>query len=154
MDYNPGHFLHYTYLDEKIKTLYSSDYKMLSLFIYFSIFVIFISSLGLYGLSSFLIEQRIKEIGIRKILGGSENQITLLLAKDYLKLVLLAGLMASPIVYFLMDSWLDSFAIRISINGWYFLAGIILVMLLAFLTVLIRSYHAVRRSPALALKYE
>jgi putative ABC transport system permease protein len=153
-DFNKGHFMHYTYLDQKMKSLYSSDYKMLSLFIYFSIFVIFISSLGLYGLSSFLIEQRIKEIGIRKVLGGSENQITMLLAKDYLKLVLFAGIIASPFVYFLMGSWLDGFAIHVNINGWYFVLGILLIMLFAFLTVLVRSYNAVRRSPAAALKYE
>ena len=77
-----------------------------------------------------------------------------MLARDYLQLVLLAGLLASPVVYFLMDSWLDHFATRISINGWYFLAGILLVMVFAFLTVMVRSYRAVRRSPALALKYE
>ncbi len=153
-DYNEGHFMHYTYLDEKMTSLYSSDNKMLMLFIYFSIFVIFISSLGLYGLSSFLIEQRIKEIGIRKVLGGSENQITMLLAKDYLILVLLAGFIASPIVYYLMSSWLEGFAIRVSINGWYFVLGILMIMIFAFLTVLIRSYKAVRRSPAAALKYE
>jgi putative ABC transport system permease protein len=153
-DFNPGHYMHKTYLTDKLESLYAADQKMLSLFIYFSIFVIFISSLGLYGLSSFLIEQRIKEIGIRKVLGGSENQITLLLARDYVRLVLIAGLIASPVVYFLMNSWLDTFAFRITINGWYFVAGILLGMLFAFTTVLVRSYRVVRRSPALALKYE
>jgi putative ABC transport system permease protein len=153
-EYNKGHFMHNTFLQDKLESLYAADSKMLSLFIYFSIFVIFISSLGLYGLSSFLIEQRFKEIGIRKVLGGSENQITLLIAKDYLKLVLIAGLIASPIVYFLMSNWLGTFAYQITISGWYFVAGILLIMAFAFLTVMIRSYKAVRRSPALALKYE
>jgi putative ABC transport system permease protein len=88
------------------------------------------------------------------VLGGSENQITMLIAKDYLKLVLIAGLIASPIVYFLMSSWLGTFAYQITISGWYFLAGILLIMAFAFLTVMVRSYKAVRRSPALALKYE
>jgi len=152
--YNKGHYLHTTYLADKLKSLYAADYKMLSLFTYFSIFVVFIASLGLYGLSSFLIERRIKEIGIRRVLGGSENQITLLLAKDYLKLVLIAGLIASPIVYFLMKSWLNSFAYHISINGWFFATGIVVMMIFAFMTVLIRSYKAVRKSPSLALKYE
>ncbi len=153
-EHNQGHYMHHTFLTDKLDSLYAADNKMLSLFIYFSIFVIFISSLGLYGLSSFLIEQRIKEIGIRKVLGGSENQITLLLAKDYIGLVLIAGLIASPLVYFLMTAWLDTFAFHIVINGWYFVAGILLTMLFAFLTVLIRSYRAVRRSPSIALKYE
>jgi putative ABC transport system permease protein len=115
---------------------------------------VFIASLGLYGLSSFLIERRIKEIGIRRVLGGTENQITLLLAKDYLKLVLVAGLIASPLVYVLMNSWLNSFAYHISINGWYFAGGIMVMLLFAFLTVAIRSYKAVRQSPSFALKYE
>jgi putative ABC transport system permease protein len=78
----------------------------------------------------------------------------LLLAKDYLKLVLVAGLIASPLVYFLMTAWLDTFAYHITINAWYFVAGILDMMLFAFLTVLIRSYKAVRQSPSFALKYE
>ena len=152
--FNEGHFMHFTFLDEKLESLYSADKKMLSLFIYFSIFVIFISSLGLYGLSSFLIEQRTKEIGIRKILGGSEYRIILLLAKDYLVLVFLAGLIASVPVYYLMNNWLNTFAFHININGWYFAFGIAIALAFAFLTVLIRSYNVVRRSPAYALKYE
>lgn len=78
----------------------------------------------------------------------------MLLAKDYLKLVLLAGFIASPIVYYLMTSWLEGFSIHVNINGWYFVLGILIIMIFAFLTVLIRSYNAVRRSPAAALKYE
>jgi len=152
--FNSGHFMHFTFLKDKLNSLYADDLKMLSLFIYFSIFVIFISSLGLYGLSSFLIEQRTKEIGVRKILGGSENRITLLLAKDYLTLVFFAGLIASPIVYFLLNRWLNTFANHISINAWYFVGGILAALLFAFITVVIRSYKVVRQSPAWALRYE
>lgn len=152
--YNKGHFMHYTFLEDKIQSLYGADRKMLSIFIYFTFFVMFISSLGLYGLSSFLIEQRTKEIGIRKVLGGSDLRIILLLAKDYTGLVFISGLVASPIVYFLMKKWLDTFSIHISINGWSFVAGILLMMALAFLTVVIRSFHVLRQNPALALKYE
>jgi len=152
--FNEGHFMHFTFLEEKLESLYAADMKMLSLFIYFSFFVIFISSLGLYGLSSFLIEQRTKEIGIRKILGGSEHRIILLLAKDYLVLVFIAGLIASVPVYYLMNKWLNTFAFHININGWYFVFGIAIALAFAFFTVLIRSYNVVRRSPAYALKYE
>jgi putative ABC transport system permease protein len=152
--YNQGHFMHFTFLDDKLNNLYADDLKMLSLFIYFSIFVIFISSLGLYGLSSFLIEQRTKEIGIRKVLGGGENRITLLLAKDYLMLVLIAGLIATPIVYFLLNRWLNSFSYHITLNAWYFLGGILIALAFAFTTVFIRSYKVVRQSPSIALKYE
>lgn len=149
--YNKSQYLHYTYLDNKLKSLYSGDYKMLSLFIYFSIFVIFIASLGLYGLSSFLIEQRTKELGIRKVLGGSANNILLLLVKDYLKLVLLAGFIASPVVYLLMGKWLKMFAISIEMNVWYFIIGILSSLLIAFSTVFIRVYRVIKQSPSLSL---
>jgi len=152
--YNKGHFMHYTFLDDKIQSLYGADRKMLSIFIYFTLFVMFISSLGLYGLSSFLIEQRTKEIAIRKVLGGSDKRIILLLIKDYFLLVFIAGLLASPLVYYLMNKWLNTFSVHISINGWYFVAGILLMMALAFLSVVIRSFHVLRQNPALALKYE
>jgi len=152
--FNPGRFMHYTFLNEKLDSLYADDKKMLSLFIYFSIFVVFISSLGLYGLSSFLIEQRTKEIVIRKILGGSDNRITLLIAKDYLVLVFIAGIIASPVVYFLLNNWLSAFAYHIKISVWYFAGGILAALIFAFFTVLIRSYKVVRQSPAFALKYE
>ena len=124
--------MHYTFLSQKLESLYSGDLKMLSLFFYFSIFVIFISGLGLYGLSSFLIEQRSKEIGIRKVLGGSERQITFMLARSYLKLVLLSALVASPLVYYLMSKWMDTFAYRIPINGWDFALGILITLSIAF----------------------
>jgi putative ABC transport system permease protein len=153
-EFNPGHFMHYTFLEDKIKSLYRVDQKMLSLFFYFSMFVIFISSLGLYGLSSLLIEQRTKEIGIRKVLGGSEQQIILLLAKDYLVLVLFAGLLVSPAVFYLMNKWLETFAYNVTISGWYYVLSILLALVIAFCTVYIRSFNVVRRSPAAALKYE
>ena len=152
--FNKGRYMHYSFLEDKIQSLYAADLKMLSLFTYFSLFVIIISSLGLYGLSSFLIEQRTREIGIRKVLGGSDNRIILSLVRDYIWLVLIAGLITSPVVYYLMNKWLDTFSIHIYINGWYFAGGILLVMALAFLTVVIRSYSVVRQNPAVALKYE
>ena len=152
--YNKNQYLHYTYLDSKLDSLYRGDYKMLALFIYFSIFVIFISSLGLYGLSSFLIEQRTRELGIRKVLGGSANNILILLVKDYLKLVLLAGIIASPLVYFLMSKWLNMFSKSIEINGWYFAIGIISTLLIAFTTVFVRVYKVIKEPPSLALSYD
>lgn len=153
-EFNSGQYMHYTLLEDKIKSLYRVDHKMLSLFIYFSLFVIFISSLGLYGLSSLLVEQRTKEIGIRKVLGGSENQIIILLAKDYLLLVLLAGLLVSPLVYYLMNQWLSTFAYTVPISGWYYFFSILAALIVAFFTVYIRSFNVVRNSPSAALKYE
>ncbi len=152
--YNKGRYMHYSFLEDKIQSLYAADRKMLSLFSYFTFFVMFISSLGLYGLSSLLIEQRTKEIAIRKVLGGSDKRIILLLVKDYFRLVLIAGLVASPVVYYLMNRWLNTFSVHITLNGWYFVAGILAMMALALITVIIRSYHVLRQNPAPALKYE
>ncbi len=152
--FNPGYNIYYTSLKQKIDDLYSPDQRMLSLFVYFSLIVLFISSLGLYGLSAYLIEQRSKELSIRKVLGGSKNQILFLLSKEYLVLVLLAGALASPLVYFFIKHWLDSFAYHIHLSIFYFLLSILFVCLISFLTVLVQSYRILRKSPAEYLKYE
>ncbi len=144
--------LHLITLDEKLTSLYSGDKKMLSLFFYFSLFVVFISSLGLYGLSSFLIQQRTREIGIRRVLGGSERQLITMLAMGYLKLVFLSGLIATPIVYFLMNKWLSGFAYQISLNIGFFLAGIVIALVIAFITVLMRSVKVIKEELSVSLK--
>jgi putative ABC transport system permease protein len=151
--YNKGNFMHYTTLEKKLESLYKGDKNMLSIFIYFAVFVIFISSLGLYGLTSFLIQQRTKEIGIRRVLGGSEIQILTLLAMVYLRIVLIAGVIASLIVYVLMSKWLNTFAFHINLNGWYFFYGIMITFIIAFTTVTIRAFKVVREKPSKALKY-
>ncbi len=152
--FNKGYTLYYTFLGQKLNTLYSSDQKLLSLFFYFSLFVIFLSALGLSGLSSFLIAQRSKEISIRKVLGGSEKRIVFMLVKEYVLLVLLAGLIISPVVWYFMQKWLNSFAYHIHLNLCYFITGITLVLLLAFVTVLLQALYRVRQQPVEALKYE
>ena len=152
--FNKGYGMHYTFLNEKLKSLYQSDEKLLSLFVYFSIFFLFISSLGLYGLTSLFIEQRTKEIGIRKVLGGSERRLLFLIFRDYLKNVLIAGLLASPVVYLLMNQWLDGFAYSISLSVWFFVAGILFVLLIALITVFLRSLNIIGQKPAQSLKYE
>ncbi|NQU34475.1 MAG: ABC transporter permease [Bacteroidetes bacterium] len=152
-EFNEDSFLHFALLDKKLESLYKGDNNMLSIFIYFAFFVIFISSLGLYGLTSFLIQQRTKEIGIRRVLGGSEFQIIGMLAFVYLRVVLIAGLIASVIVYILLSSWLNTFAFHISMNGWYFVAGITITLIIAFGTVFIRSIKVVQEKPSVSLNY-
>jgi len=152
--FNPAYPIHYTFLGDKLDSLYQSDQKIFSIFFYFTIFILLISSLGLYGLSAFLVEQRSKEISIRKVLGGSEEQIILLMVKEYMALVLLAGVLAVPLVYLFMSRWLDGFAYRISLSPIYFVLGIVVVALIAFVTVLIQSYQIVRKNPTLSLKHE
>ncbi|MBN2637673.1 MAG: ABC transporter permease [Bacteroidales bacterium] len=151
---NPGYNLYYTDLSQKISGLYQTDQRMLSLFIYFSLIVLLISSLGLYGLSAFLIEQRSKEISIRKILGGSDMKILWFIAKEYLWLVLVAGIIASPVVYYFTYQWLNRFAYHIPLNILYFPLGILFVLMMALLTVWIKSYSILRQNPSAVIKYE
>jgi len=151
--FNKGSYLHYTSLDSKLASLYNRDNNMLSLFIYFAVFVVFISSLGLYGLTSYLIQQRTREIGIRRVLGGSEIRIIMMLAFVYLRVVIIAGIIASALVYFLLDNWLNSFAYHITMNGWYFVGGILLTLVISFSTVAISSFKVVRDKPSVSLNY-
>lgn len=144
--------LHFISLEEKLESLYRGDTKLLGLFFYFSLFVVFISSLGLYGLSSFLIQQRTREIGIRRVLGGSQNQLILMLSKGYLRLVLFSGLITIPLVYYLMNHWLDGFAYQISLHAGFFVVAILIALLIAFTTVLIRSFKITKEQPAVSLK--
>lgn len=152
--FNPGYNIYYTDLNQKIIGLYQTDQRMLTLFIYFSFIVLIISSLGLYGLSAFLIEQRSKEISIRKILGGSDIKILWFLAKEYLWLVFLAGIIASPVVYYFTDQWLNQFAYHIPLNLIYFPVGILIVLTMALFTVWIKSYGILRQNPSAVIKYE
>jgi putative ABC transport system permease protein len=133
---------------------YEREEKMLSLFSYFSLIVILISSLGLYGLSAFTIEQRTKEIGIRKILGSNPKQLIQLLITDFLKLVLIAGIVALPITYYLMSEWLNGFANRVGLNPVWFGIGMFLAILIALITVVSQAIKAVNKNPVDAIKYE
>ncbi len=144
--------LHFISLEEKLASLYSGDTKLLGLFFYFSLFVVFISSLGLYGLSSFLIQQRTREIGIRRVLGGSQNQLIVMLAKGYLRLVLFSGLITIPLVYFLMNEWLKGFAYQIIPHAGFYIVAILIALVIAFTTVLIRSFRITKEQPAVSLK--
>ena len=120
----------------------------------FTLIAILISCLGLFGLSAFAAEQRTKEVGIRKVLGASVAGIVALLSKDFLKLVLIALVFASPLAYWFMEKWLDNFAYRINIQWWVFaLAGAIAVVV-AFLTVSFQSVKAALANPVEALRSE
>lgn len=153
-DFDQKHFFHYTFLDQRFARQYRHEQSMLSLFGYFSLMVILISCLGLYGLSAFSLEQRTREIGIRKVLGSSPKAILLLLTKSFMLLVLIAGLLALPVVYFLMDEWLAGFAFHVDMNPLWFAGGLLLAILIALVTVLIQAIRALRSNPVDAIKYE
>ncbi|MES1225812.1 MAG: FtsX-like permease family protein, partial [Bacteroidota bacterium] len=110
--------------------------------------------LGLFGLSAFAISQRIKEIGVRKVLGASTSGLVGLLAKDFLKLVAVAAIIAFPIAWYAMNSWLKDFAYRINIQWWVFIAAGILAALIAFLTVSFQAIKAALANPVKSLRTE
>ncbi len=150
----PGAPFEYDFLDASFASLYRSEAKTGSLLGAFTGLALFIGCLGLFALAVFTAEQRTKEIGIRKVLGASVAGITGLLAKDFLKLVLVAILIASPIAYYFMDKWLADFAYRIDIQWWMFVAAALAAVCIAFLTVAIQSVRAALANPVESLRSE
>jgi putative ABC transport system permease protein len=161
-EFNATRDITYYFLDQKLGELYRPEQKLGWLFRVFSIVTIFISCLGLLGLSSFITEQRTKEIGIRKVLGGSSFDIIKLLTSQFLSLVLIANLFAWPLAYFAMHKWLQEFSYRIpfgltplSIHSlWPLLVSGLIALIIAFLTVGALSWRAAETNPAGSLKYE
>ena len=144
----------YTFLDEKFAQLYDSEQKQGTIFTIFACIAIFIACLGLFGLSAFTITQRVKEIGVRKVLGANVGSIVTLLSKDFLKLVLIAALFAFPIALYVMRRWLQDFAYRINIEWWVFLAAGILALLIALITVSFQAIKAAVANPVKSLRSE
>ena len=142
------------FLDQAIEAQYIGDRRQGRLFGAFAFFAIFISSLGLFGLASFLAEQRTKEIGIRKALGASIPDIVLLLSKDFTKAVLIANLIAWPIAWFAMNRWLQNFVYRTSIPLWIFVAAGAAALALSWMTVGLQTIRSARIDPIESLRYE
>ena len=146
--------LHLEFVDQEYAANYRSEMLTGSLTYYFAIISIIISCLGLFGLATFMAKQRKKEIGIRKVLGASVENITRLMSLDFLKLVGLSILIASPLAYYLMNLWLQDFAYRIQLNWWVFgLAGG-LTVLIAVMTIGFQSVRAARANPVNSLRTE
>jgi len=142
------------FMDDSFDRMYRKEQRVGQLFRAFGVIAIFISCLGLFGLSAFTAERRIKEIGIRKVLGASVAGITGLLAKDFLKLVFVAIFIASPLAWYLMQKWLSDFAYRIDIQWWTFTVAGLAAVGIAFLTVSFQSVKAALANPARSLKSE
>jgi putative ABC transport system permease protein len=152
--YLPQTPFEYTFLDEKFDQLYRSEQRQGTLFTSFACIAIFIACLGLLGLSAFAISQRIKEIGIRKVLGASVGSIVTMLSKDFLKLVGIAAIIAFPIAWYAMYNWLTDFAYRISIQWWIFLAAGILASAVALITIGFQAIRAATAPPVKSLRTE
>ena len=144
----------YTFLDENFDKLYESEQRQATIFTVFACIAIFIACLGLFGLSAFSISQRIKEIGVRKVLGANISGIVGLLSKDFLKLVAFAALMAFPVAWYAMNNWLKDFAYRVNIQWWVFLLAGIIAALIAFVTVSFQAIKAAVANPVKSLRTE
>ena len=144
----------YQFLDEAFDEMYRAEQRIGKVALCFAFLTILIACLGLFGLVTYMTEQRTKEIGIRKVLGASVAGITTLLAKDFLRLVLLAILIASPLAWYVMKQWLANFAFRINIEWWMFVGAGVLAVLIAFLTIGWQSMRAALANPIKSLRSE
>jgi ABC-type antimicrobial peptide transport system permease subunit len=144
----------YGFVNEDLSNLYITEQRMEKLFNVFSILSIVISCLGLFGLATFAAQRRIKEIGVRKVLGATEAGIVALLSKDFIQLVFLSFIIAFPIAWWAMNNWLQKFAYRISISWWMFVVAGILALMIAFVTVSGQAIKAALANPVKSLRTE
>lgn len=151
---DPDSPVYFNFLDRDYDNLYRAERRMLKIFNYFSLLAIIISCLGLTGLSSFIIERRRKEVGIRKANGAGKYEIFTLLSKEFLLWVTISIILASPVAWYAMNKWLQNFAYQTQINWWVFLAAGLAAILVAFLTVGWQSFRSASRNPVEALRYE
>ena len=150
----PGNLFDYYFLDEKFNHQYASDQLFGKIFGIFSALAISIACFGLFGLSLFATAQRTKEIGVRKVLGASVSNIVLLLSKDFIKLVLIAFLIASPVAWYVMHNWLSDFTYRINISAWIFIGAGLLAVIIAVATISFQSIRAAVANPVKSLRTE
>jgi putative ABC transport system permease protein len=146
--------LQYFFADEYFNRQYSNDHLFSTILWLFTILAIVVASLGLFGLSLYTVSKRIKEISIRKVLGANSIQITTMITRDYLKLILFAGFIATPAAYFLLSNWLNDYAFHIEIGYGLLLFPMLLISCIAILTVLYQSLKAAFTNPARNLRSE
>lgn len=150
----PERPFNYSFLSERYRDLYQAEQKQSQLFTTFAGLAIFIASLGLFGLATFNTMQRVKEIGIRKVLGASVISIVQLLSREIILLIVLANIIAWPVAWYFMDQWLASFAYHIDINIWLYILAAVAAILIALITVSTQTIKAAIRNPANTLRYE
>jgi putative ABC transport system permease protein len=144
----------YQFMDESFNEMYKSERNIGLTALAATLFAVFVACLGLFGLSSFMAQQKTKEIGIRKTLGASIYSILVLLMKDFLKWIVLANIIAWPISYYFMHKWLQDYVYRISISWWVFILSFLVALMIALLTVSFQALKAAIANPIEALRYE
>jgi putative ABC transport system permease protein len=150
----PTYPFEYSFLDQKFDVLYKKDIRQQTILSIFSGLAIFIACLGLFGLASFTAVKRTKEIGVRKVLGSSTQNIVLLLSKDLLKPVFIATIIAIPTGYYVMNNWLQNFAYRTSLHWWIFVLAAAITIAIALFTVCVKAVKAALANPAKSLRSE
>jgi putative ABC transport system permease protein len=150
----PGMPFSYRFLDESFQDMYRAELRVGRIAMIFSILAIFIACLGLFGLATFVAEQRTKEIGIRKVLGATTSGIARLLSKEFVRLVLISFIIATPVSWYFMNRWLEDFAYRVDIHWWMFLVAGILTLLIALATVSFQAVKAAMSNPVRNLRTE
>jgi putative ABC transport system permease protein len=152
--FGPAVPFEYSFLNDQIGRLYRTEMVLSRLLTILTTLIIFIASLGLFGLTLLLFQQRTKEVGIRKVLGASANSIAVLLSKDFFKLIAVAFVIASPLAWWAMHQWLQGFAYRIDVAWWMFLIAALVVLLIAFITISFQVVKAARTNPVESLRLE
>ena len=150
----PGNLFDYYFLDESFNAQYENDRLFGKVFSIFTSIAILIACFGLFGLSLYTVMQRTKEIGVRKVLGASVSNIVMLLSRDFIKLVLIANVIAFPVAWWIMNNWLEDFAFRISIGWWIFISAGALAIVIAFITIGFQAVRAGIANPVKSLRTE
>ncbi|WP_295799513.1 ABC transporter permease [Mucilaginibacter sp.] len=150
----PNQHFEYSFMDEDFNALYSSEQRMGKLFIIFTVLAIIVACLGLFGLAAYAAEQRTREVSIRKVLGASVSAITTMLSKDFIRLVIISIIIATPLAWLLMQKWLQGFAYRQNIQWWVFVVTAIGALVIAVITVSYQAVKAALVNPADSLRGE
>ena len=153
-EFAPDQPFEYSFLEDDLNAMYNSEEELSQIVIYFALLAVLIACLGLFGLASFSAEQRIKEVGVRKVLGASIPQVLYLLTRDFMLLIIIAFVIAAPGAYYLSNWWLQNFAFSVDVSVLTFILSGLMAMLVALLTVGYKTYKAARSNPVKALRFE
>jgi putative ABC transport system permease protein len=153
-EFNDGQPMSFDFFDERLKALYIDEQNFQKVIGYATGIAVFIACLGIFGISLFVCQQRIKEIGIRKVLGASVRNIFYLLTKEYVVMIVLSSLIAFPVSLYLIGKWLQNFEYKVDIDLWSFVISDIIAISIIIMTVSIKAIKTVRENPVEALKYE
>jgi putative ABC transport system permease protein len=153
-EFLPGYTFDFTFLDNDYQALYTSELRVAALSRYFAVLAILISCLGLFGLAAFTAQKRQKEISIRKVLGATVSDVSIMLSGDFLKLVFFSVVIALPAAWWAMNKWLEGFSEKITLHWWFFVVPGVMALLIALITVSFQAIKAAIANPVKSLRTE